>query len=116
MKYIKNRKIGKTTEHRFAALRNMSVTLIENESIKTTLPKAKELVKFVSKIITKAKKGGLSNKRLVARDINSAEAMSKLFDSLSERFKTRPGGYTRIYKTGRRISDGSLMAVVKLVE
>ncbi|MFA5778694.1 MAG: 50S ribosomal protein L17 [Elusimicrobiota bacterium] len=116
MKNKKNRKIGRTTEHRFAMLRNMSVSLIENESVKTTLAKAKELVKFVSKIITSAKKGGMANRRRVLTDIKSPVAMEKLFGPLAERYKSRPGGYTRIYKLGRRISDGSEMAVVKLVE
>ena len=97
-------------------LKNMSVSLVENESVKTTLPKAKELVKFVSKIITKSKKGGLASRRFVSRDIKSVAAVSKLFGPLAERYKERPGGYTRIYKLGRRHSDGSEMAVVKLVE
>jgi len=116
MKSKKNRKLNRTTEHRFAMMRNMSISLIENESVKTTLAKAKELVKFVSKIITKAKKGGLANRRRVLIDIKSPVAIGKLFGPLSERYKTRPGGYTRIYKLGRRHSDGSEMAVVKLVE
>ncbi|MFH0947603.1 MAG: 50S ribosomal protein L17 [Elusimicrobiota bacterium] len=118
MKNKKNRKLNKTSEHRFAMLRNMSTSLIENESVKTTLAKAKELVKFVSKIITSAKKGGLalSARRLVTRDIKSHSAVSKLFGPLAERYKDRPGGYTRIYKLGRRVSDGSEMAIVKLVE
>lgn len=97
-------------------MRNMSVSLVENESVKTTLAKAKELVKFVSKIITSAKKGGMANRRRVLIDIKSQEAMEKLFGPLSERYKSRPGGYTRIYKLGRRVSDGSEMAIVKLVE
>src|SRR3989339_702696 len=116
MKNVKNRKIGRETQHRFSTLRSLSTALIENESIKTTLPKAKELVKYASKIITKAKKGGLANRRLVLRDIKSSLAISKLFGPLSERFKDRPGGYTRIYKLGRRVSDGSEMAIVKFVE
>ncbi|MBI5572933.1 MAG: 50S ribosomal protein L17 [Elusimicrobia bacterium] len=116
MKNKKNRKIGRTTEHRFAMLRNMSASLIENESVETTLPKAKELVKFLSKIITKAKKGELANRRRVLMDIKSPVATEKLFGPLAERYKSRPGGYIRIYKLGRRISDGSEMAVVKLVE
>jgi len=116
MKNKKNRKLNRTTEHRFAMLKNMSVSLIENESVKTTLPKAKELVKFVSKIITKAKKGGMANRRRVLIDIKSPVAMEKLFGPLNDRYKSRPGGYTRIYKLGRRISDNSEMAVVKLVE
>ncbi|MEW6557633.1 MAG: 50S ribosomal protein L17 [Elusimicrobiota bacterium] len=116
MKYTKYRKLGKTSAHRLATLRNLAVSLIENEAVKTTLPKAKELVKFVSKIITKSKKGGLSNRRLVLQDIKSESTIEKLFSSLSERYKNRLGGYTRIYKLGRRISDGSEMAVVKLVE
>jgi len=94
----------------------MSTSLFENESIKTTLAKAKEVSKFASKLVTKAKKGGLSNRRLVARDIKNAEVLSKLFGPLAERFKERKGGYTRIYKLGVRISDGSTMAVIKLVE
>ncbi len=97
-------------------LRNMSVSLVKNELVKTTLPKAKELVKFVSKIITAAKKGGMANRRRVLIDIKSQPAMEKLFGPLAERYKTRSGGYTRIYKLGRRLSDGSEMAVVKLVE
>lgn len=116
MKNKKNRKIGRTAEHRFAMLRNMSSSLVENESVKTTLPKAKELVKFVAKIITKSKKGGMSSRREVSRDIKSFTAIEKLFGPLSERYKTRPGGYTRIYKLGRRVSDGAEMAIVKLVE
>lgn len=116
MKNKKNRKLNRTTEHRFAMMRNMSVSLVKNESVKTTLPKAKELVKFVSKIITKALKGGMTNRRHVLINIKSQEAMEKLFGPLAERYKSRPGGYTRIYKLGRRLSDGSEMAVVKLVE
>ena len=116
MKNKKNRKLNRTTEHRFAMLRNMSVSLLENEKVLTTLAKAKELVKFVSKIITKAKKGGLANRRRVLVDIKSQEAIGKLFGPLAERYKDRPGGYTKIYKLGKRISDGSEMAVVKLVE
>ena len=116
MKYRKNRKLGRTSAHRTATLRNMSTSLFENESIKTTLAKAKEVSKFASKLVTKAKKGGLSNRRLVARDIKNAEVLSKLFGPLAERFKERKGGYTRIYKLGVRISDGSTMAVIKLVE
>ena len=116
MKNKKNRKLNRTTEHRFAMLRNMSVSLIKNESVITTLAKAKELVKFLSKIITKAKKGGLANRRRVLMDIKLQEATEKLFGPLAERYKDRPGGYTRIYKLGRRLSDSSEMAVVKLVE
>ncbi|MFH1541361.1 MAG: 50S ribosomal protein L17 [Elusimicrobiota bacterium] len=116
MKNKKNRKLNKTTEHRFAMLRNMSTSLIENESVETTLAKAKELVKFASKIITLAKKGGLTYRRRVLMDIKSPDAIEKLFGIITERYKDRPGGYTRIYKLGRRVSDGSEMAVVKLVE
>jgi large subunit ribosomal protein L17 len=83
MKNKKNRKLGRTSEHRIMTLRSLSTSLIENESVKTTLPKAKELVKFVSKIITKAKKGGLTSRRFVGRDIKSETAMSKLFGPLA---------------------------------
>jgi large subunit ribosomal protein L17 len=116
MKYRKNRKLRRTSEHRIALMRNMSASLIENESVKTTLAKAKEVSKFVSKLITRAKKGDLASRRAVARDIRTPVAFEKLFGPLAERFKDRPGGYTRIYRLATRISDGSKMAVIKLVE
>ena len=116
MKYRKNRKLGRTSAHRIATLRNMSTSLFENESVKTTLAKAKEVSKFASRLITKAKKGGLANRRAVDRDIKNSEVIAKLFGPLAERFKERKGGYTRIYRIGTRISDGSSMAILKLVE
>lgn len=116
MKYRKNRKLRRTAAHRIATLRTMSSSLFENESIKTTIAKAKEVSKFASKLITKAKKGGLSNRRLAARDIKDPAVLSKLFGPLAERFKERKGGYTRIYRLGTRISDGSMMSILKLVE
>ena len=116
MKYRKNRKLRRTSSHRLAMLRNMACSLFEAESIKTTLAKAKEVSKFASKLVTKAKKGGLANRRAVSRDINNPEVLAKLFGPLAERFKERNGGYTRIYKTGTRISDGTNTAILKLVE
>lgn len=99
-----------------ALLRNLSVSLIGNESVRTTLAKAKETEKFVSKLITKAKKGDLAAKRAAVSELHDPEIVKKLFGPLAERFKERKGGYTRIYHLGSRLSDGSKMAIIKLVE
>lgn len=110
------RKLQRTSAHRAALLRNLAAALIKHEQIKTTVPKAKELRPYVEKLITLAKKGGLSNRRLAhARLLDDAQLV-KLFDVLAERYAGRDGGYTRIIKAGIRASDAAPMAVIELVD
>ena len=110
------RKLQRTSAHRIALFRNMSAALIKHEQITTTLAKAKELRPYVEKLITLAKKGGLSNRRLAhARLLNDAQLV-KLFDVLAERYKYRNGGYTRVIKAGIRASDAAPMAIIEFVD
>ena len=113
---IKQRKLNRTTSHRKAMLANMAASLIKHEQITTTLPKAKELRPFVEKIITLGKKGGLANRRLAMSRVRDQEQVSKLFDTLGERYKEREGGYIRIMKAGFRYGDNAPMAVIELVD
>ena len=109
------RKLQRTSAHRIALFRNMSAALIKHEQITTTLAKAKELRPYVEKLITLAKKGGLSNRRLAhARLLDDAQLI-KLFDVLAERYKDRAGGYTRIIRTVPRRGDNAEMAIIELV-
>jgi len=113
---VGGRKLQRTSAHRIAMFRNMAASLIKHEQIKTTLPKAKELRPYVEKLITLAKRGGLSNRRLAhARLLDDAQLV-KLFDVLAERYKDRAGGYTRIIKAGIRASDAVQMAIIELVD
>ncbi len=110
------RKLSRTSSHRIAMFRNMAAALIKHEQITTTLPKAKELRPYVEKLITLAKRGGLSNRRLAhARMLDDAQLV-KLFDVIAERYKDRNGGYTRIIKAGFRASDAAPMALIELVD
>ena len=110
------RKLNRTSSHRIALLRNMSAALIKHEQITTTLPKARELRPYLEKLITLAKKGGLSNRRLAhARLLDDAQLV-KLFDVLAARYANRQGGYTRVIKAGIRASDAAPMAVIELVD
>ena len=110
------RKLGRTTSHRNALLRNMATALFERERIRTTLMKAKELRPYAEKLITQAKRDDrLHARRQVARDIHDPEVLRKLFDTLGARYATRPGGYTRILRLGTRRGDGAEMAVVELL-
>ena len=110
------RKLNRTGSHRIAMLRNMSASLIKHEQITTTLPKARELRPYLEKLITLAKRGGLSNRRLAhARLLDDAQ-LTKLFDVLAARYADRAGGYTRIIKAGIRASDAAPLAVIELVE
>ena len=110
------RKLNRTSAHRKALLRNMAAALVKHEQITTTLPKARELRPYVEKLITLAKHGGLSNRRLAhARMLDDAQLV-KLFDVLAPRYADRAGGYTRVIKAGFRGSDASAMAVIELVE
>ncbi len=110
------RKLNRTSSHRLAMLRNMMNSLIAHESIKTTVPKAKELRRVVEPMITLAKESTVANRRLAFDRLRDRDSVSKLFDVLGPRFKARPGGYTRILKMGFRVGDNAPMALVELVE
>ncbi|MEQ1541279.1 MAG: 50S ribosomal protein L17 [Novosphingobium sp.] len=110
------RKLNRTSSHRKALFRNMAAALIKHEQITTTLPKARELRPYVEKLITLAKHGGLSNRRLAhARLLDDAQLV-KLFDVLAARYVDRAGGYTRVIKAGIRASDAAPLAVIELVD
>lgn len=110
------RKLNRTSSHRKALLRNMSAALIKHEQITTTLPKARELRPYLEKLITLAKHGGLSNRRLAhARLLDEAQE-KKLFEVLAARYADRQGGYTRVIKAGVRASDAAPLAVIELVD
>ena len=110
------RKLQRTSSHRAALFRNMAAALIKHEQITTTLAKAKELRPYTEKLITLAKKGGLSNRRLAhARLLDDAQ-LTKLFDTLAPRYADRAGGYTRIVKAGIRASDAAPIAIIELVD
>ena len=110
------RKLNRTSEHRLAMLRNMMNSLLQHEAIKTTLPKAKELRRVVEPMITLAKEPTLANKRLAFNRLRDRDMVVKLFAELGPRYKTRPGGYTRILKMGFRAGDNAPMAFVELVD
>ncbi|MEY4364061.1 MAG: hypothetical protein RLZZ24_1413 [Pseudomonadota bacterium] len=110
------RKLNRTSEHRLAMLRNMMNSLIEHEAIKTTLPKAKELRRVIEPMITLAKEPTLANRRLAFNRLRDRDSVVKLFNELGPRYKTRPGGYTRILKMGFRVGDNAPMAFVELVD
>ena len=110
------RKLNRTSSHRLAMLRNMSVSLLKHEAIKTTLPKAKELRRVVEPLITLGKEPTLANKRLAFDRLRDRAIVVKLFNELGPRYKARPGGYTRILKMGFRVGDNAPMAYVELVD
>jgi large subunit ribosomal protein L17 len=111
-----NRKLNRTTSHRLAMFRNMSVSLLKHEIIKTTLPKAKELRRFVEPLITLGKEPTLANHRLAFDRLRDRDMVVKLFGELGPRYKARPGGYLRILKYGFRKGDNAPMALVELVD
>ena len=113
---VGGRKLQRTSAHRIAMFRNMSASLIKHEQITTTLAKAKELRPYVEKLITLAKTGGLSNRRLAQSRLMDDAQLKKLFDTLAERYKDRNGGYTRVIKAGFRASDAAAMAVIEFVD
>jgi len=113
---IVGRRLDRTTEHRTAMFRNMVTSLLRHEKIVTTTPKAKELKRICDKFITLAKKGGAHHRRIANRDVKDVEVLNKLFGPVAERFKTRPGGYTRIVKVGRRAGDAAEMAMIELLD
>jgi len=110
------RKLGRNSSHRKAMFRNMATSLLRHETIKTTLPKAKELRRVVEPLITLAKEDGVANRRLAFDRLRDKEVVGKLFKDVGPRFKDRPGGYLRILKTGPRPGDAAPMAIVQLVD
>ena len=117
---MRHRKIGRTlgrnSSHRRAMFRNMSASLIKHETIRTTVPKAKELRRVIEPLITMAKTDEVARRRRAFDRLRDKEAVGKLFADLGPRFKDRPGGYLRILKTGLRAGDAAPMAIVQLVE
>ena len=110
------RKLGRTSSHRQAMFRNMAVSLFRHEQIRTTLPKAKELRRDAEPLITMAKNPTMARRRLAFARLRDKDIVGKLFDELAPRYKTRPGGYTRILKSGFRRGDNAPMAYVQLVD
>jgi large subunit ribosomal protein L17 len=110
------RQLNRTASHRKAMFKNMAVSLLRHEQIKTTVPKAKELRKVVEPLITLAGTASVANRRLAFARLRDREIVSKLFDELGPHFADRPGGYTRILKCGYRVSDNAPMAYVQLID
>lgn len=113
---ISGRKLQRKTGHRKALMRNMAAALIKHEQITTTVAKAKELRPYIEKLITLAKRGGLSNRRLAQSRLLDETQLKKLFDVLAERYADREGGYTRVIKAGIRSSDAAPIAVIELID
>jgi large subunit ribosomal protein L17 len=113
---VGGRKLQRTSSHRAALFRNMAAALIKHEQITTTTAKAKELRPYVEKLVTLAKKGGLSNRRIAHSRIMDEAQVRKLFEVLAERYASRNGGYTRIIKAGIRQSDAAPIAVIEFVD
>ena len=113
---VAGRKLQRKSGHRAALLRNLAASLIKHEQILTTTPKAKELRPYVEKLISLAKHGGLSNRRLAHSRLMDDVQEQKLFDVLAERYKGRDGGYTRVIKAGIRASDAAPIAIIELVD
>jgi large subunit ribosomal protein L17 len=110
------RKLQRTSSHRRALMRNMAAALIKHEQITTGIAKARELRPYVEKLITLAKRGGLSNRRLAHARLLDEAQLAKLFDVLAQRYAGREGGYTRIIKAGYRASDAAPIAIIELVD
>ncbi len=113
---IKNKKLNKTSSHRKAMFMNMSNALIKHEQITTTLAKAKELSRFVEKIVTLGKKGDLLSRRKAVSILQDKKMSKKVFEVLAERYKSRAGGYSRIIKLGNRYGDNAPIAVIEFVD
>ena len=113
---MSGRKLNRTSSHRKALFMNLSQALIKHEQITTTLPKAKDLRPIVEGLITKGKKGGLANRRLLIAQLQNEALVEKLMTVLATRYKTRAGGYTRVLKAGFRHGDMAPMAVIEFVD
>jgi large subunit ribosomal protein L17 len=117
MRHLKHgRKLGRTTAHRKALLRNLATALLEHERIITTEPKAKELRRVADKLVTLGKRGGLHARRQALQTVQSTTVVQKLFNEIAPRFAERQGGYTRILRLGYRPGDAAAMAVIELVD
>jgi len=110
-----HRKLGRTSTHRKAMLRNLVTSLIDHEQVKTTDAKAKEVRRVAERMITLGKRGSLHARRHALRTVRSKDAAAKLFGPLAERFKERAGGYTRITKIGRRVGDNAPLSIIQLI-
>jgi len=110
------RRLGRNSSHRKAMYRNMAASILRHETIRTTLPKAKELRRVVEPLITLAKVDSVANRRLAFDRLRDKEVVGKLFTDLGPRFKARPGGYLRILKTGPRPGDAAPMAIIMLTD
>jgi len=113
---LTGRQLSRNTPHRWAMLRNMAASLLRHETIKTTVPKAKELRRYVEPLITLGKTDSEANRRRAFSRLRDAEVVTKLFDELGPRFKARPGGYTRILHMASRAGDNADMALMALVD
>ena len=113
---IKNKKLNKTSSHRKAMFMNMANALIKHEQITTTLAKAKELRRFVEKIVTLGKKGDLFSRRKIVSILQDQKISKKVFDILAKRYKSRKGGYTRVIKLGNRFGDNAPTAIIEFVD
>ena len=117
MRHLKaGRKLGRTSEHRLALMRNLVTSLYKYERIETTLAKAKELRSPAEKLITMAKNGTLHARRNAFKMVRDKTILKKLFDNIGPRYSTRSGGYTRIFKLGNRLGDCAPMAIIELVD
>ena len=117
MRHLKQgRKLGRTTAHRKALLRNLATALLEHERIVTTEPKAKELRRVADKLVTLGKRGNLHARRQALQVVQSNAVVQKLFNDIAPRFAERQGGYTRIMRLGYRPGDAAAMAVIELVD
>ena len=114
--HLSGRQLSRNSSHRHALMRNLSISLLRHETIRTTLPKAKELRRVVEPLITLAKSDGEANRRVAFTRLRDAEVVEKLFADLGPRFKARPGGYTRILRMMPRPGDSAPMALMQLVE
>ena len=113
---VGHRKLQRTSSHRLALFRNMAAALIKHEQITTTSAKAKELRPYVEKLVTLAKKGGLSNRRLAHSRLLDDAQLVKLFDTIAPRYASRQGGYIRIVKAGIRLSDAAPISIIEFVD
>jgi large subunit ribosomal protein L17 len=113
---IHGRKLGRTATHRKAMFRNMAAALLKHEQITTTLPKAKEMRAVVDKLITLGKRGSLHARRQAFAQLRDDVIVQKLFSTLAERYKDRPGGYSRVLRAGFRYGDAAPMAVLELID
>ena len=113
---VEKRKLGRTSSHRLAMLRNLVTSLLDKERVETTHAKAKELRRVTDRMITLGKRGDLASRRQALRIVRSQDVVKKLFSDIAVRFESRPGGYTRIFQIGPRVGDGASMALIELVD